>query len=283
MAEEQNQSGEMMFYAGMLQDHLRRIILKRIHSTYRPPRNLWEAFDLTLEFKKEYQITQLQTDFVVMETCYEDLTAEDVFTSEEVQTQSQSQKQGQYPQGNWPQYQKQQNNGQKSYQGDQNWTGNNEGYKSQYEQGSKQQQQGNKPYYQLGYQSQGYIQGQEMHQPRMDFGMVLPAPNFGLEQFLKMTKALKWVEDKYKNQPHNFQQKLTGSTKIGPKPNKENQKPDEMMNLTSCPSLITKSIQIGKMTVEQIAQLLDWKLTISMRLLRKSTLHHPRMIWNTEW
>ena len=39
------------------------------------------------------------------------------FTTEEVQTQSQSQQQGQYPQGNQPQYQKQQNNGQKSYQG----------------------------------------------------------------------------------------------------------------------------------------------------------------------
>ena len=38
-----------------------------------------------------------------------------------------------------------------------------------------------------------------MHQPRIDFGMVLPAPKFGLEQFLEMTKALKQVEDKYKN------------------------------------------------------------------------------------
>ena len=61
MAEEQNQSREIMFYAGMLQYHLRRKLLKRIHPTYRPPRNLWEAFDLTLEFEKEYQITQLQT------------------------------------------------------------------------------------------------------------------------------------------------------------------------------------------------------------------------------
>ena len=42
-----------------------------------------------------------------------------------------------------------------------------------------------------GYQSQGHDQGQEMCQPRIDFGMVLPAPNFGLEQFLEMTKALK--------------------------------------------------------------------------------------------
>ena len=88
MAEEQ--SGEIMFYAGTLQDQLRRKLLKRIHSTYRPPRNLWEAFDLTLDFEKEYQITQPWTDLADMETCYEDPTAEDVFTTEEIQTQSQS-------------------------------------------------------------------------------------------------------------------------------------------------------------------------------------------------
>ena len=36
------------------------------------PRTLREAFDLTLEFKKEYQITQPGPDLKVMETCYED-------------------------------------------------------------------------------------------------------------------------------------------------------------------------------------------------------------------
>ena len=35
--------------------------------------------------------------------------------------------------------------------------------------------------------------------------------------------------------------------------NKENQKPDEMMSLTSCPSQITKSTQIRNITVEQLA------------------------------
>ena len=35
-----------------------------------------------------------------METCYEEPTAEDVFTTEEVQTWSQSPQQGQYQQGN---------------------------------------------------------------------------------------------------------------------------------------------------------------------------------------
>ena len=51
-AEEQNQSGEMMFYVGTLQDHLRRKLLKRIHSTYGSPRNLWEAFRLDTGFQE---------------------------------------------------------------------------------------------------------------------------------------------------------------------------------------------------------------------------------------
>ena len=41
------------------------------------PHTLREAFDLTLEFKKEYQITQPGPDFKVMETCYEDLEDND--------------------------------------------------------------------------------------------------------------------------------------------------------------------------------------------------------------
>ena len=39
----------------------------------------------------------------------------------------------------------------------------------------------------------------------------------------------------------------------GSNQNKENQMPDETMNLTSHPSQITKSTQIGNITVEQIA------------------------------
>ena len=42
MAEEQKQSREM-FYAGILQDHQRRKLHKRIHCTYRPPRYLQES------------------------------------------------------------------------------------------------------------------------------------------------------------------------------------------------------------------------------------------------
>ena len=59
MADEQKQNGEMMFYAGTLQGPLRIKLLKKIHLNYRP-RTFREAFDLTLEFEKEYQITQPQ-------------------------------------------------------------------------------------------------------------------------------------------------------------------------------------------------------------------------------
>ena len=84
-----------------------------MHSNYRP-RTLREAFDLTLEFKKEYQVTQPQSNFNVMETCCEDPEGEHEFSTEEVQMRSQAQNQSQYQQGNWPQnhkgqYQKQNN------------------------------------------------------------------------------------------------------------------------------------------------------------------------------
>ena len=71
MADEQTQNGKMMFYAGTLHEPLRKKLLKKMHSKYRP-RTLREAFDLTLEFEKEYQVTQPQSDFTIMETCYED-------------------------------------------------------------------------------------------------------------------------------------------------------------------------------------------------------------------
>ena len=57
MADEQTQNGEMMFFAGTLMPPLWKKLLKKMHSHYRP-HTLREAFDLTLEFEKEYQITQ---------------------------------------------------------------------------------------------------------------------------------------------------------------------------------------------------------------------------------
>ena len=93
----------MMFFAGTLLPPLQKKLLKTMHSHYRPC-TLREAFDLTLQFEKEYQITQPQSDFKVMETCHEDLE-EDYKFMEEVQTRSQAQnnKQGNRPQGQYQQ------------------------------------------------------------------------------------------------------------------------------------------------------------------------------------
>ena len=106
MADEQTQNGKMMFFAGTLLPPLWKKLLKKMHSYYRP-HTLREAFDLTLEFEKEYQITQPQSDFEVMETCHEDLEEDYDFSTEEVQMRSRAQNntqgnrpQGQYQQGN---------------------------------------------------------------------------------------------------------------------------------------------------------------------------------------
>ena len=61
---------------------------------------LREAFDMTLEFKKEYQITPPQSTFNIMETCYEETPEQEEFSLEEVQMRLQMQGQGQYQQGN---------------------------------------------------------------------------------------------------------------------------------------------------------------------------------------
>ena len=89
----------MMFYAGTLHESLRKKLLKKMHSNYRP-RTLRKAFDLTLEFEREYKVTQPNSDFTIMETCYEDPEGKHEFTTEEVQMRSQANKQGQYQQGN---------------------------------------------------------------------------------------------------------------------------------------------------------------------------------------
>ena len=72
-----------------------------MHLNYGPC-SLREAFDMTLEFKKECQITQLQSTFNDMETCYEETPEQYEFSMEEVQMRSQMQGQGQgeYQQGN---------------------------------------------------------------------------------------------------------------------------------------------------------------------------------------
>ena len=216
-AEQQNQSGEIMFYAETLQNHLGRKLLKRIHCTSRPLSNLWETFDLTLEFEKEYQINQPWTDFAVMETCYEEPTAGNVFMTEEVQTWSQSQQKGQYPQGNQPLYQKQQNNGQKSYQGNKTRP---DSTKSHYQQGPKQQHEGEKPYYQPGYLSQGHIQDQGKCQPRIDFGMVFACSKLWIGTVLGGDQGSQVSRRQVQKLNSQLLAKKTGSTKTGPNQNK---------------------------------------------------------------
>ena len=77
----------MMFYAGNLLPPLQKKLLKKMHLNYGPC-SLREAFDMTLEFEKEYQITQLQSTFNVMETCYEETPEQEEFSVEEVQMRS---------------------------------------------------------------------------------------------------------------------------------------------------------------------------------------------------
>ena len=83
--------------------------------------------------------------------------------------------------------------------------------------------------------------------------MVLPT-QWGLEQFLEMTKALKQIEDKHTTSPHDTQlRSSSSSTNTAPHHNKENQSLDELTQMTSQPSQITKSTQIGNISVEQLA------------------------------
>ena len=60
--------------------------------------------DVTMDFKVEHQITQPELDLAVMENCYEEPELEETYTTEEVQTRSQTQKQGYNQQGSQPQF-----------------------------------------------------------------------------------------------------------------------------------------------------------------------------------
>ena len=130
----------------------------------------------------------------------------------------------------------------------------NQGYKPQYQQGSKPYQ-GSQPQYNQGYQGQGQCQGHRIQQPRIDFRMVLPT-QWELEQFLEMTKDLTWIENKYTDAPHDAPQRSTNdpSTNTATCNNKDNQKLDESTKMTSQPSQITNSTQIGNILVEQLAK-----------------------------
>ena len=111
-------------------------MLKKLSSNYLPC-TLREAFDIIMECEKEIQVTQTEPEFSIMENCYEETPPEEAFMNEEVQMRSQTQKQGQYQQGNHPQYQKPQYSRQKNFQGNQQKSGYNPGYKPQYQKGPK--------------------------------------------------------------------------------------------------------------------------------------------------
>ena len=183
--------------------------------------------DVTMDIKVEHQITQPESQLAVMETCYEEPTLGETYMTEEVQTRSQAQKQGQQHQGSQPQFQKHQYVGQKNFHKN-NKSGYGSGYKSQYNKGNNQ-----------GYGSKSPYQGQQQPVPsqapvqqlRINFGMILPM-KFGLEQFLEMVKALKCIEDKYMK-PHHNQYNRCEPSKQGNNTNKENQQPDSSTQLTS--------------------------------------------------
>ena len=84
--------------------------------------------EVTMDIEVEHQITQPESQLAVMETCYEEPALGGTYTTEEVQTRLQAQKQGQQHQGSQPQFQKHQYAGQKNFQGNQNY--NKSGYGS---------------------------------------------------------------------------------------------------------------------------------------------------------
>ena len=73
--------------------------------------------------------------------------------------------------------------------------------------------------------------------------------NFTLEQFVEISKALKKIEDKYAH-PHPQRQASASHNTITSQ-NKETQAPTMTTELTSQPSHINGSTQIGNITVDQ--------------------------------
>ena len=101
----------------------------------------------------------------------------------------------------------------------------------------KWQNNGNKPPYQG--QHQPVSNQATMQQPRINFGMILPM-EFGLEQFLEMTKVLKHIEDKYSKPQYHIHELSKEENPL----HKENQQPN---------GKITQNMQIGNVSVEQMA------------------------------
>ena len=104
--------------------------------------------DVTMDFEVDHQITQPESELTVVETCYEEPTLEETYTTEEVQTRLQAQKQGKHHQGSQSRFKNLSIWGQKNFQGNQNYkSGYGSGYMSQYNKGNNQGY-GNRPQYQ---------------------------------------------------------------------------------------------------------------------------------------
>ena len=92
--------------------------------------------------------------------------------------------------------------------------------------------------------------------PMIDCGIVIPS-QWGLEQFAEMAKALKRIEDKHKyNRTYGSQQRAGGfASSHAPAngQNKENQDTNGSTGMTSRPSPITPTTQIGNITVSDLA------------------------------
>ena len=246
-ADDQNQNGEMMFFAGTLIPPLQKKLLKKMNSQY-GPRSLREAFDMTLVFEREHQVTQPMCTFNVMETCYEEPQVQEEFATEEVQMRAQTQGQG---------YQQTIKEPVRSFRrnitismvrslikGTTTRTTSTKASKPTYQQGHKQNNS-YKPHDTKGPQSQGQSSSVL---PRLDCGIVLPSEN-ALEMLVELSKSLKRVQDNAKY-PHQWKQPHNSTE---PQHTSNAQPTNTAAGSTSRPSQKTTSTQVGNISVEQYA------------------------------
>ena len=144
-------------------------------------------------------------------------------------------------------------NNQNSNQGNQYRNNYNQGHKQQYQQGAKQYQN-NWPPQNNAFQGQGQVANVPI--PRIDCGIVIPS-QWGLEQFAEMAKALECIEDKHRYDRTYGPLPRAGAPANSHTPaisqNKENQDTNGLTVMTSRPSPITPTMQIGQITVSDLA------------------------------
>ena len=121
-----------------------------------------------------------------------------------------------------------------------------------------------------------------MQQPWIDCGIVLPS-NFTLEQFLEISKALKKIEDEYTHPCPQRQGSASHNTVTSQ--NKETQAPTMATELTSQPSYINGSTQIGNITVDQFTTSMGHSTDhMSLKLSKKPLVtQKPKRIPKLQW